>query len=113
MVDLAEAAVESRPIKDILPRHLSPRRRQGILAAIEAGVALEKPPGIIRTSPYRQSESEKKRMQDLERRRNRQATELGIDPTLIASRAMLVLLAKDWDKHQSELMKWQRHLLAT
>ena len=51
-------------------------------------------------------------MQDLERRRNRQATELGIDPTLIASRAMLVLLAKDWDKHQSELMKWQRHLLA-
>ena len=111
MVDLAEAAVEARPLKDLLPRHLSTRRRHGILAAIEAGVALEKPPGVIRTAPYRQSEGEKKRMQDLERRRNRRATELGIDPTLIASRAMLVLLAKDWDKHQPELMKWQRQLL--
>jgi len=113
MVDLAEAAVEARPLKEILPRHLSTRRRQGILAAIEAGLALEKLPGVIRSVPYRQSESEKKRMHDLERRRNRHATELGIDPTLIASRAMLVLLAKDWNKHQSELMKWQRQLLAS
>jgi ribonuclease D len=111
MVDLAEAAVESRPVKDILPRHISLRRRGGILRAIEKGIALEKPPGIVRAAPYRQNEVEKKRMQELEKRRDRRATELGIDSTLIASRAMLVLLAKDWEKHQSELMTWQRELL--
>ena len=112
MVDLAEAAVHSRPLKDILPRHLSSRRRNGILAAIEKGIALDKPPGVIRPAPYRQSEAEKKRMHELERRRNRSATELGIDQTLIASRAMLVMLAKDWDMHEGELMKWQRAVLS-
>jgi ribonuclease D len=112
MVDLAEAAVESRPVKDILPRHLSSRRREGIIEAIEAGVAVEKPPGILRFAPYRQSEPEKKRMQELERRRDRCAAELGIDPTLVASRAMLVLLAKDWEKHRDELMPWQIGLLS-
>ena len=50
-------------------------------------------------------------MHELERRRDRAAAELGIDPTVIASRAMLVLLAKDWEAHQGELMKWQRQLL--
>jgi len=36
---------------------------------------------------------------------------LEIDPTLIASRAMLVMLAKDWKAHEAELMRWQRDLL--
>jgi ribonuclease D len=112
MVDLAQAAAEARSVKEILPRHISPRRRQGILEAIEKGLASEKLPGVLRFQPYRQSEAEKRRMQELEKRRDRRATELGIDPTLIASRAMLVLLAKDWPKHQSELMKWQRELLS-
>jgi len=112
MVDLARAAVESRSLKEIVPRHVSPRRRQGILEAIEKGLAAEKLPGILRSQPYRQSEAEKRRMQDLEKRRDRRGTELGIDPTLIASRAMLVLLAKDWARYQSELMNWQRELLS-
>jgi len=111
MVDLSEAAVEARSLKEILPRHISSRRRQGIEEAIERGLAAEKLPGVLRSQPYRQSEAEKRRMQELEKRRDSQAAALGIDPTLIASRAMLVLLAKDWQKHQSELMKWQRELL--
>jgi hypothetical protein len=52
-------------------------------------------------------------MIELERRRDRCAAELGIDATLIASRAMLVLLAKDWEMHQQELMSWQRELLTS
>ena len=42
---------------------------------------------------------------------DRHAAELDIDPTLIASRAMMVLLAKDWETHQRGLMQWQRELL--
>jgi ribonuclease D len=111
MVQLANTAVATGSVQDVLPTYLTPRRREGIVKAVARGLALEKFPGVIRATPYRQSESEKRRMHELEKRRNRAATELGIDPTLIASRAMLVLLAKDWSTHQSELMNWQRHFL--
>jgi ribonuclease D len=111
MVQLANAAVATGTVQDVLPPYLTPRRREGIIKAVTKGLALKKFPGVIRSAPYRQSELEKRRMHDLEKRRNRAAAELGIDPTLIASRGMLVLLAKDWQTHQSELMKWQRRLL--
>ena len=112
MVDLAEAAGESDALKAMLPRYLTPRRRGDILKAIKKGLAQQELPGVLRSAPYRQTEAEKKRMHELEKARNARATELEIDPTLIASRAMLVLLAKDWDAHEQELMNWQRELLA-
>jgi hypothetical protein len=73
---------------------------------------VENPPDVLRSRPYRQTEAEKRRMIALEKRRDERAIQLGIDPTLIASRAMLVLLAKDWVAHEPELMRWQRELLA-
>ena len=111
MVQIAMAGAEAQSVKEVLPRHLSPHRREGILKAIAAGLALEQPPGVLRRTSYRQTETEKRRMHELEKRRNRHAAELGLDPTLIASRAMLVLLAKDWEAHEGELMQWQRKLL--
>ena len=51
------------------------------------------------------------RYRELEKRRNAHAHKLGIDPTLIASRATLGALAHDWDRHAPELMNWQRELL--
>ena len=51
------------------------------------------------------------RYRDLEKLRDGRAHELGIDPTLIASRATLSELARDWDQHAPELMSWQRKLL--
>lgn len=111
MVDLAQAAGESDALKEMLPRFLTPRRRADILKAIKKGLAQDQLPGVVRSAPYRQNEVEKKRMHELERIRNARAAELEIDPTLIASRAMLVLLAKNWDAHEGELMNWQRELL--
>lgn len=111
MVHLASAASASGVVEEGLPRHLTPRRREGIIKAVKKGLGAEKLPAVLRSSPYRQSESEKRRMHDLERRRDRVAAELGIDSTLIASRAMLVLLAKDWEAYKGELMNWQLELL--
>jgi len=111
MVELAMAAVTSRNLHQILPRHFWPRRRERLLKAIAAGLAVESPPGILRPKSTRQTESEKRRMHEFEKRRDRAATELEIEPTLIASRAMLVLLARDWTTHAKELMNWQRELL--
>lgn len=112
MVDIAEAAAESGPLKEMLPRYLTPRRRSEVFKAIKKGLAQEELPGVLRSTHYRQTEQEKKRMHELEKRRNTFAQELGIDATLIASRAMLVMLARDWSAHQNELMQWQREVLS-
>ena len=48
---------------------------------------------------------------ELEKRRNERASELQMDPTVIASRATLAALAQDGDEAANDLMKWQRELL--
>ena len=113
LVGIAAAAVDSQPMDPFLPRHISDRRRGGVAKAVAHGLALspERQPKIIRHISRRPSENEKRRFTDLQKRRDARATELGIDPTLIASRGMLSDLAYDWDQHQELLMNWQRELL--
>ena len=111
MVEIAAATVDARPMTEILPRHLTPRRRDGILAAVEQGLATDKRPAILRQHNKRPTEAESRRARELERRRDQRATELDIDPTLIASRSTLMDLARDWDKYRAGLMSWQRALL--
>ena len=113
MVGIAEAVAENRPIDEFLPRHLSPRRRDTLFDAIQNGLALApgEHPEILRSFGRRQTDEERKRFDELEKLRNHRATELEIDPTLIASRATLMALAGDWDLHERELMRWQVELL--
>lgn len=112
MVQMAETAMANLPaVPDLVPRHFSPRRRNGVLQAIERGRATRPLPEILRSKGRRQTESERRRQGDLTRRRNHHANQLGIDPTLIASRSTLAALARDWAVHSQELMEWQRELL--
>ena len=111
MVELAVGAVESRNLHDMLPRHFWPRRRERLLKAIAHGLTTDHPARLPRPKSARQTETERRRMRELENKRDRRATELGIDPTLIASRATLVLLAKDWGLYSKDLMQWQREVL--
>lgn len=113
LVQIAAAAATARPVGPLLPRHLSQRRRGGLMKAVARGVALapEKHPDILRLFSRHPSAGERRRFLDLQGRRDARAAKLGIDPTLIASRAMLSDLAHDWDKHQRELMNWQRELI--
>jgi ribonuclease D len=112
LVDIAAAAV-CRPVEPLLPRHLSERRRRGLLKAVARGrgVSRERYPKPLRYAGRRYSEGERRRFLELQNRRDARAAALGIDPTLIASRAMLSDLAHNWDKHQPALMNWQRELL--
>ena len=113
LVALADAAAQGTTVLPLLPPRLPARRREGVLAAIER--ALELPasdwPQRNRASGRRPDLDERRRCDALRHRRDRRAAELGIDPTLIASRATLSSLAMDWDKYQAELMNWQRELL--
>lgn len=49
---------------------------------------------------------------ELQKKRDQRAESLGIDPTLIASKATLYALARDWETESARIMKWQRELLA-
>jgi len=113
MVELAVAAAAHQPVELRVPRHLTDRRRAGLGEAIRAGLAVapEEYPEIPRRTSRRPSEAERRRYLDLAKRRDHRAHQLGIDPTLIASRATLGDLAQSWDTHIIELMSWQRELL--
>lgn len=113
LVDIAAAAAAARPLEPLLPRHISERRRAGLLRAVARGVGLprERHPKLRCSTNRHPSEGERRRFLDLQRRRDAAAGRLQIDPTLIASRAALSDLAHDWDQHEGGLMNWQRRLL--
>ena len=113
LVDIAVAAAIHQPVENLLPMRMSPRRRDSLTDAVKTALQLsaDKHPEILRHKGHRPTETEIRRYRELEKCRNAHAHQLGIDPTLIASRATLSGLAHDWDKHAPELMNWQKELL--
>ena len=113
LVEIAAASVNSHPVEPFLPKNFSERRRSGLLKAITRGLHLapEEQPKLLRVSSRRPNEAERRRFLELQKRRDVRASELGIDPTLVASRSVLSDLAQHWEKHAAELMGWQRRLL--
>jgi ribonuclease D len=113
MVDIADAAAAREPFENILPPKMSPRRRETLLETVKSGLAVpsDRHPETIRHKFNRPSETEFRRFRELEKIRDAHAHRLGIDPTLIASKATLGDLSRDWDRHAPELMNWQRELL--
>ncbi len=102
-----------QPFENILPPKMSPRRRETLLESVKTGLAVpaDRHPEILRHEFRRPSEAEFRRFREIEKRRDARAHELGIDPTLIASKAVIGDLSRDWDKYSPELMNWQRELL--
>ena len=113
LVEVAAAAATRRPIEPYLSKHISDRRRDALAKAIARGLGIspEKHPKFLEHIHHRPSDAEKKRFFEFQKRRDAHAHQLDIDPTLIASRATLSDLARNWDKHVGELMTWQRELL--
>jgi ribonuclease D len=113
LVAIAHAAACAQPVMLLLPPRLSANRRAGLIAAIELALSLpaKEWPHFNRFSTRRSRPEEKRFFEELRQKRDRVADELGIDPSLIASRATLSLLAEDRAAHQMELMNWQRGLL--
>jgi len=113
LLEIAAASTNHGQIDPLLPRHFSSRRKDSLQEAIQKGLHLEpqEHPHPLRSQSRRQTESERRRYLELESRRDRQAAALELDPTLIASRATLLAMATDWERHKDELMDWQRELL--
>ena len=68
-------------------------------------------PEIPRVTRRRISANEKKFYESLKKIRDKQAEELKIDPTLIASRATLVKLSLEDGEEKMRILPWQRELL--
>ncbi len=111
MIAMAILAVEGRTVEHLIPKRFSPRRAATLVKAMQRGLQATDRPQVIRAAHYRQTAEEKRRYHELEKKRNRRAHDLGIDPTIIASRADLVQLARVSGGDERELMSWQSELL--
>jgi ribonuclease D len=113
MVEISVAVAERKPVDPLIPNRMHPRRRDNLQAAIQTArsVPPEKFPEKIRHRSQRPTEAEFRRFREFEKRRDKRAQELGVDPTIIAPKSALGDLARNWDQHAPELMPWQLELL--
>src|SRR2546425_9886603 len=93
--------------------HFSPRRRQTFCEA--ARTALGAPesewPVLRRRFGTRPSAETVQRTEELRRRRDKSAEELGLEPSFIAPRSTLEAIATDRARAAALLVPWQRQLL--
>jgi ribonuclease D len=113
LLDLAMAAVDDAPLDPFIPRRFAPHRRDGVLQAVKRGlrVPLAECPHKLRGVSYHPSDAEHARFDRFKARRDQCAKELGIDPTIIASKQTLELLSRRDSEPAKLLLKWQRGLL--
>ena len=94
-------------------RHLTARRRRGFLDAAEE--ALQVPdselPRRLRRAGTRPTQEMERLAEDLRKRRDVKAQELGLDPSFIAPRATVNSIAADQERSEVLLVPWQRQLL--
>jgi ribonuclease D len=111
--DLVKAAAKfaSGSVPDY--RHFSFRRRQAFREAAQA--ALQAPesewPVSRRRSGIRPTTETVRRAEELRRRRNESAEELGLEPSFVAPRSTLEAIAADGTRALPLLVPWQRELL--
>jgi len=94
-------------------KHFSPRRRQAFWEAARRG--LDEPesnwPVLRLRRGVRPSPDTLKRIDELRRRRDKAAEQLGLDPSFIAPRSALEAVATNSARAASLLVAWQRELV--
>jgi ribonuclease D len=111
--DLLNAAVSfaSGTVPDY--KHFSSRRRQAFCEAAQS--ALQLPESEWPVSPRRfgtrPSSETVRRTEELRRRRDKLAEELGLEPSFIAARSTLEAIAADRTRAGALLVPWQRELM--
>jgi ribonuclease D len=94
-------------------KHFSARRRQGFREAAQIALATPESdwPVLPRRFGIRPSAETLRRTEELRRRRDKSAEELGLEPSFIAPRGTLEAIAADRARAASLLVPWQRVLL--
>jgi ribonuclease D len=94
-------------------RHLTPRRRRFFQEAAEQAMKLPDDvlPRRVRKPGLRPTQDMERAAENLRRRRDVAAEELGLEPSFIAPRAAVESIAADEARSASLLVPWQRDLL--
>jgi len=113
MARVAEAAHDGNYSAALLPSRYSGARRTGVANAVARALALPHSewPSRRWQAGYSPSFVEQQRFEELKKIRDAAAIDNGIDPTLIASKAMLSQLAQQSIDDESGLLPWQAALL--
>lgn len=114
---IARAADEGRPVEEVLHVNLGRRHDRlfpSLAEAVRKGYATD--PGSLPRRERRRdfapmSLEELARQDRIKADRDRLALKLNLDPTLIATRSQLVLIARDPESIDSVLLPWQAQLL--
>lgn len=113
LVQIADLVVHRKDFHPLIPPRMSPPRRQRLLDAVRRGHEV-KPADypILPKRPRSRPDFQAMRRADAIRAvRDAHAKELGIDPSLIASRATIESLARDREATLPSVLPWQRKLL--
>src|SRR5438067_5834715 len=94
-------------------KHFSPRRREAFREAARTGLATPESdaPVLRRRFGTRPTAETVRCTEELRRRRDKSAEELGLEPSFIAPRGTLEAIAADDRRATSLLVPWQRELL--
>ncbi len=114
IIKIAMAADEKKPIGHLLPHRMPEHRKNSVQNAFNCGVQLkvsECPPRHKAPPRKHISPAQKKRVAEIQERRDRQAKDLKIDPTIIASRSVMIRLACEADDVFDVVLPWQLELL--
>ena len=112
LVALADTVI-LRDEKTTWPNKLSNRRFNSLREAVGKALDLDAKeyPDTPRVVRRRINAREKRFYESLKVLRDKQAEELKIDPTLIASRSTLVKLSLEDGEERDRILPWQRELL--
>ena len=113
LLDLSIAAVDDAPLDPLLPRRFAPQRHEGVVQAVMRGLAVppDDCPCVLRGVSYHPSEAEHARFNRSKAHRDQRAVELGLDPTIIASKQTLEWLSRKNSEPTQLLQNWQRGLM--
>jgi ribonuclease D len=94
-------------------KHFSPRRRRAFREAARSALLASESewPVLPRRFGTRRTADTVRRTEELRRRRDKSAEELGLEPSFIAPRNTLEAIAADRTRAEKVLVLWQRELL--
>ncbi len=110
---LVEAAARFDRGDEVNLHQIKGSRRVRFMRAAEEALALPESmwPQFVRTPRPRSTREQEARFKEIKQARDRIATSLGLDPSLIAPKSMLEGLAANQAETAAKMMPWQRQLL--
>ena len=114
LLKVSMAAAEGKNCDKLLPKKWPDTRKEEFLHEVQKGMEIpdaDLPKHPPREKRPRPSKEETERFEKLQAHRDSVASQLEIDPTIIASKATLSSLAQNWEQNSQLLMPWQKQIL--